>query len=236
MQQGCQTCIRCARKNSSRYKLHSENERIPTVIGLKAEIFRNFRKTWRSLSKNSLAALWEPKFTCPSTYSAKSILLRQLFKFENLLDFNKKTQFYAFRAFFREIWFLCHLMAESRPNSELSVVKKLPFDSKIWKRNSIFIICWQKVYLKTSSRQLKVNARLIWASLWWLIGIKVEWRRGWQNWKFESHRHSRNTRKQLSFHSSSAAAGIMKLTNGNIFLLWGSTENPCCFRAKFWWL
>ena len=44
LQQGCQTCIRCARKNSSRYKLHSENEVISTVIGLKSGIFSKFQK------------------------------------------------------------------------------------------------------------------------------------------------------------------------------------------------
>ena len=148
----------------------------------------------------------------------------------------KKTQFYAFRAFFREILFLSHLMAKSRPNSELSLVKKLIFESKDWNWNSISIICWQKNSRKISSWQQKVNVRQIWASLWWLIGIKVEWRSGGQNRKNESHRHSRNTRKQLSFHSSSVAAGIMKLTDGNILLLCGSTENSCCFRGKFWWL
>ena len=39
--QGCQTCIRCARKNNS---LHSENEKISTVLGLKAEIVSKFQK------------------------------------------------------------------------------------------------------------------------------------------------------------------------------------------------
>ena len=43
-QQGCQTCIRCARKNNSRNKLHSENEIISTVIGLKSGIFSKFQK------------------------------------------------------------------------------------------------------------------------------------------------------------------------------------------------
>ena len=44
LQQGCQTCIRCAQKYSSRYKLHSENEIISTEIGLKAEIVSKFQK------------------------------------------------------------------------------------------------------------------------------------------------------------------------------------------------
>ena len=53
--------------------------------------FRNFWKNWRSLSKNFLAALSELKFSCPSVYFAKSIFLRQLFNFGNLLDFNKRN-------------------------------------------------------------------------------------------------------------------------------------------------
>ena len=105
LQQGSQTCIRCARKNSSRYKLHSENEIISTVIGLKLKFFRNFRRTWRSLSKNFLAALSEPKFSCPSVYFAKSIFLRHLFNFENLLDFNKKNTVLRVQRIFS--WNLC---------------------------------------------------------------------------------------------------------------------------------
>ena len=51
LQQGCQTCLRCARPNISRYKLQLEIETITTVIRLIAENFSNFEKNSRSLKK-----------------------------------------------------------------------------------------------------------------------------------------------------------------------------------------
>ena len=64
LQQGCQTCLRCAQPNSSRYKLQLEIETITTVIRLIAENFSNFEKNSRSLRKTFLAAFSEPKSTC----------------------------------------------------------------------------------------------------------------------------------------------------------------------------
>ena len=101
---------------------------------------RNFQKKWQSLSKNFLAALSEPKFSCPSVYFAKSILLRHIFTFENLLDFNKKKHKSArSEDFFGKSLFLSHLMAKLRPSSELRLVKKLPFDSKNWRKAQFFL-------------------------------------------------------------------------------------------------
>ena len=41
--------------------------------------------------------------------------------------------------FFGRSLFLSHLVAESRPSSELRLVKKLPFDSKVWRKTQFFL-------------------------------------------------------------------------------------------------
>ena len=75
--------------------------------------FEISEKNWRSLSKNFLAALSEPKLSCPSVYFAKSIFLRQLINFENLLDFNKrKHSSTRSERFLGKSLFLSHLMAK----------------------------------------------------------------------------------------------------------------------------
>ena len=61
LQQGCQTCTRCAPKNSSRYKLYSENEIISTVIGLKAEMFSKFQKNVREFEQKLFGSVVRTK-------------------------------------------------------------------------------------------------------------------------------------------------------------------------------
>ena len=72
-------------------------------------------------------------------FFAKSIFLRQTFIFENLLDFNKKYNSTRSEDFFGRSLFLSHLVAKSRPSSELRLVKKLPFDSKVWRKTQFFL-------------------------------------------------------------------------------------------------
>ena len=91
VQQVCQTCLPSSRNNTSRYKLQLENEIITTVIGLIAEKFSNFEKKFTEFEQKLLAALSEPKSTCPHVYFAKGIILKQKFNFEILLDFNEKN-------------------------------------------------------------------------------------------------------------------------------------------------
>ena len=104
LQQGCQTCIQCARKNSSRYKLHSEIEITTNLIGLIAEKCSKFEKKFTLLEQKLLSSVVGTEIYMSTCFFAKSIFLRQTFIFENLLDFNKKIQFYSFRGFFREIF------------------------------------------------------------------------------------------------------------------------------------
>ena len=59
--------------------------------------------------------------------------------------------------FFGKSLFLSQLMAKSRPSSELRLVKKLPFDSKVWrKRNFVYLIAeklWKKFINATKSKK-----------------------------------------------------------------------------------
>ena len=139
LQQGYETCIRCARKNSSRYKLHSENEITTTLIGLIAEIFSNFDKKFTELEQKLLSSVVGTEI-----YMSTCFFLRKVYFWGKYLIskiswiITKKTQFYAFRGSFREILFPSHLMAKSRPDSDLRLVKKLPFDSKVCRKTHLF--------------------------------------------------------------------------------------------------
>ena len=161
LQQGCQTCIRCARKNSSRYKLHSEIEITTNLIGLIAEKSSKFAKKFTEMEQKLLSSVVGTKIYMSTCFFAKSMFLRQTIILENLLDFNKKIQFYSFRGFFREIF--VSFPSSGKIKTLLWVIfgKETTIWLKSLKKNPIFFIWSWNYYGEICSTPFKVKNKWI---------------------------------------------------------------------------
>ena len=74
LQQGCETCLRCARKNSLRYKAHSENEITTTKIRLIPENFSNFEKKLTEFEQKRFGSVVRTE-----TYMSKCLFCEKYF-------------------------------------------------------------------------------------------------------------------------------------------------------------
>ena len=74
LQQGGETCLRCARKNSLSYKVHTENEIITTKIGLIPENLSNFEKKLRESEQKRFGSVARTE-----TYMSKCLSCEKYF-------------------------------------------------------------------------------------------------------------------------------------------------------------
>ena len=117
--------------------------------------------------------------------------------------------------------FLSHLMAKSRPSSELPLVKKLPFDSKVWRKpNFVYLIAeklWKNFINATKSKkQMNLSFPVI---------VHIKWKSienaGEKMKKMKVRETFWNTKIHLSFQPSSAAALMKILSDGKFIKILG---------------
>ena len=126
-------------------------------------------------------------------------------------------------------------MAKSRPSSELRLVKKLPFVSKVWREpNFVYLIAeklWKNFINATKSKKQMI--------LSFPVIVHIKWKSienaGEKMKKMKVRETFWNTKIHLSFQSSSAPALIKKLSDGKFIKFFGTSGHSFWIRANCRW-
>ena len=150
-----------------------EQFKVQTSLRKRNSFHRNWTKSWNFFEiSEKIEGVWAKIFwqRCQNqNLHIQVFILRKVYLWGNYLTSKiswiltkKKHSSTRSEDFFGKSLFLSHLMAKSRPSSELRLVKKLPFDSKNWRKTQLFFIWSRKYYGEISSTQIKVKNKWLW--------------------------------------------------------------------------